>query len=32
LSPTGGSVIDSEARETIDEILSAMQQHGLIHD
>jgi hypothetical protein len=31
-SPTGGTTIDSEARETIDEILSAMQQHGLIQD
>jgi len=31
-SPTGGTIIDGEARETINEILSAMQQHGLIHD
>ena len=29
-SPSGGSVIDGEARATIAEILAAMQAHGLI--
>jgi hypothetical protein len=29
-SPAGGSTVDSEARVSIDHILSAMRQHGLI--
>jgi hypothetical protein len=29
-SPAGGTVIDSEARTAIDEILSALRNHGLI--
>jgi len=29
-SPAGGTVIDSEARTAIDEILSALRDHGLI--
>jgi hypothetical protein len=29
-SPSGGTVIDSEARSTIDAILGALRQHGLI--
>jgi hypothetical protein len=29
-SPSGGTTIDSEARLTIDQLLAAMRQHGLI--
>ena len=29
-SPTGGSVVDSEARATLDAILGALREHGLI--
>jgi hypothetical protein len=29
-SPSGGTTIDSEARSTIDQLLAAMRQHGLI--
>jgi hypothetical protein len=28
--PTGGSAVDAEARQTLDEILSALRGHGLI--
>lgn len=30
LSPAGGTTIDGEARTTIDQILAALRQHGLI--
>ena len=29
-SPAGGATVDSQARSAIDQILSAMRQHGLI--
>jgi hypothetical protein len=29
-SPSGGMIVDSQARSTIDQILAAMRQHGLI--
>jgi hypothetical protein len=29
-SPSGGTVVDSEARATIDDILNTLRQHGLI--
>jgi len=29
-SPTGGSMVDSEARTAIDDVLAALRQHGLI--
>ena len=29
-SPTGGSTVDSEARATLDAILGALREHGLI--
>jgi hypothetical protein len=29
-SPTGGTNVDVQARSTIDAILSALRQHGLI--
>jgi hypothetical protein len=29
-SATGGATIDAQARSTIDQILSALRQHGLI--
>jgi hypothetical protein len=30
LSPSGGAVVDSERRVTIDDILNTLRQHGLI--
>lgn len=30
LSPAGGGMVDIEARSAIDQILSALRQHGLI--
>jgi hypothetical protein len=29
-SPAGGTTVDSEARSSIDQILEALRQHGLI--
>jgi hypothetical protein len=29
-SPTGGTTIDSQVRATVDQILAALRQHGLI--
>jgi hypothetical protein len=29
-SPSGGAVVDSEARAAIDDILNTLRQHGLI--
>ena len=29
-SPMGGGTIDSEARSTVDQVLAALRQHGLI--
>jgi uncharacterized protein DUF2793 len=29
-SPTGGAIIDTQARSIVDQILTAMRQHGLI--
>jgi hypothetical protein len=29
-SPSGGATIDTQARSVIDQILSALRQHGLI--
>lgn len=29
-SPSGGSTVDTQARSTIDQILGALRQHGLI--
>jgi hypothetical protein len=29
-SPSGGANVDTQARTTIDQILDAMRQHGLI--
>jgi hypothetical protein len=29
-SPSGGSTVDIQARATIDQMLNALQQHGLI--
>ena len=30
VSPSGGATVDSQARGTIDQILAALRQHGLI--